>query len=194
MRKIIPFLLLFAACNSGQKKILVISKGDITVYQNNITIEDGNNYAEQEINLKDGDNTTLKVTGPTGNFSVDVPKSGYYILSVRKDTLLGSYQRIGTDLNGPEMTMDELTLKIDSLRRLMAGTNISAVHRNFFITPNQLQKITDNTSAQIVGPFKLIPNSFNTVNGKEPEIYKFFTSAEMRDMIDKLTKLAKGEK
>ncbi len=186
--------MLFAACNSGQKKILVISKGDITVYQNNITIEDGNNYAEQEINLKDGDNTTLKVTGPTGNFSVDVPKSGYYILSVRKDTLLGSYQRIGTDLNGPEMTMDELTLKIDSLRRLMAGTNISAVHRNFFITPNQLQKITDNTSAQIVGPFKLIPNSFNTVNGKEPEIYKFFTSAEMRDMIDKLTKLAKGEK
>src|SRR5580698_8099076 len=106
MKKIIPFLLLFAACNGGQKKILVISKGDITVYGNNITIEDGNNYAELEIDLKGSGKTTLSVTGPTGNFNVDVPGSGFYILSVRKDTLVGSYQKVGKE-NVEEMTMGE---------------------------------------------------------------------------------------
>jgi hypothetical protein len=192
MKKIIPFLLLLAACNSGQKKILVMSKGDITVNGNNISIEDGINYAEKEIDLSVG-KATLNVTAPTGNFSVDIPAGGFYILNVRKDTLVGSYQKVGKDLNGAEMTMDELSVKVDSLHKLLADSNVSVANRNFFITQNQLQKITDNTDAEIVGPFKLIPASFDMQNGKEPEIYKFFTSAEMRDMIEKLTKLTKPQ-
>ena len=135
----------------------------------------------------------LNITGPTGNFSVDVDGSGFYILSIRKDTIIGSYQRVGKDLNGQEISIKELGVKIDSLQKLITGANVSAANRNFFITQNQLQKITDNTDAEIIGPFKLIPNSIDVSNGKQPEIYKFYTSAEMRDIIAKLNNILPGK-
>jgi len=139
--------------------------------------------------LSGGEKATLNVKGPTGNFNIDVPGSGFYILSIRKDTLLGSYQRIGKDLNPEEITSEELGLKMDSLQKLIADSNVSVANKNFFITQNQLQKISDNSDAQIIAPFTPIPSSFDPVNGKDPEVYKFYTSAEMHDMIDKIAKL-----
>ncbi len=192
MKKILPIFLFLVACNSKQEKIIIFSKGDITVNGNNISVEDGNNYAEKEIVFSGNEKTTLNVKAPSGNFSIDVPGAGYYVLSIRKDTIVGSYQRVGKDLNNNnEMTFEELGVKIDSLQKLIVDSNVSEQNKNFFIESNQLKKITDNTEAYIIGPFQLIPYSFDVKNGKVPEIYKFYTIGEMREMIAKLKKLGK---
>ncbi|MGI8950343.1 MAG: hypothetical protein ACR2FN_02045 [Chitinophagaceae bacterium] len=147
---------LFTACSTGvKKKILVMTRGDITVKDNNITVTEGNNYGEKEMNLNNSGKISLNITSPTGNFSVDVPADGFYILNLRKDTLIGSYQKIGRDLNSAHViSQDELKIKIDSLQKLLANQNVSTANRNFFITQNQLKKITDNTDANIYGPFQ----------------------------------------
>jgi hypothetical protein len=47
-------------------------------------------------------------------------------------------------------------------------------------------RITAETKAKIFGPFTSIPGSFDA--GSVPEIYKFYTVPEEREIIDKLQK------
>ena len=49
-----------------------------------------------------------------------------------------------------------------------------------------IAKITKNTDAQIIGPFRKIPGSFDP--SKEHEVYKFFTNKEISDIIEKVKK------
>jgi len=87
------------------------------------------------------------------------------------------------------MTQEELRSKIDSLTKLTKGANISAGH-NYMLLPNQLTKISDNSEAKVFGPFTKIPGTLEAdKNGKAPEIYKFYTNAEMRDLIANLKKM-----
>ncbi len=193
---ILVYLLLLTSCSTEvKKKILIISRGSINAKDNNITVTDGNSYAEKEIDFTASGKITLNIIATTGKFNVDVPADGSYILSLRKDTIIGSYQKIGRDLNNSKIiTQEEIKIKIDSLQKLISDANVSAVNRNFFITQNQLQKISDNIEAKIYGPFKLIPPTLQfDKNGKEPELYKFYTIAEMHDLIDRLIKVTKGD-
>ena len=187
---LIPVVML-SACRGGGAKVLVITRGDIAVNGTSITITDDNSYAEKTIDLSGSGNNTLSVTAPTGTFRVDVPGPGFYLLNVRKDTLLGAWQKLGRDLNSDRIiSQEDLKIKIDSLRQLMADSNVSASGRNFFITPGKLQKISDNLNADVIGPFQLIPATLDPgPDGKGPELYKFYTSGEMREMITKLNKL-----
>jgi hypothetical protein len=182
-------LLIFAACQPKVKKqVMVISKGDISAEGANITIKGTSGSADKTVDLID--ETALQVNSPSGKNSINVPaEEGFYILNLRQDTLVGSQQNLGSDLGGRTITQEELKAKIDSLVRLTTGTNISAQNHNFMILPNQLIKVSSSKNAKVFGPFTKIPGSLEAdENGKAPEIYKFYTNTEMRELIENLKK------
>jgi hypothetical protein len=58
------------------------------------------------------------------------------------------------------------------------------------ILPNKPTKISDNPDAKVFGPFTKIPGTLEAdKNGKAPEIYKFYTNTEMRDLIANFKKM-----
>ncbi|WP_147204619.1 hypothetical protein [Segetibacter aerophilus] len=181
----------FLACNEPvTKKVLVMGRGKIDAQENNITMTDGSSYVEETIEIKGDKPVTWNVTTPSGKTTVNIPEEkGFYILNLKTDTIVGSQQNIGQDLGGRTMTQEELKVKIDSLIKLTTGANISLGGHNYFILPNQLIKISPNTEAKIFGPFTKIPGSFEAdKDGNAPEIYKFYTNTEMRDLIVRLKK------
>lgn len=189
-------LALLAACGGGsEKKVLVMVKGSLTVTENTINVKEGTGYSEKEIVLKDSKPTTLTAkTADDKTTTIDVPaEPGYYILSLRSDTVVGSYQQAGTESAGGQVISQEsLKQKIDSLDQLTKGANVSAANRNYLISPNQLLKVTSNTDARIFGPFRRIPAAGiePPADGKELEIYKFSTNNEVRETMEKLRKMA----
>ena len=183
-------LYLFAACSEKPgKKVLVMASGQVQIKDNVITLEPGTTHTENEINVAD---EKLTVKTPSGSSDFTVPDPGLYILNIKTDTLVGSYQRIGSDNSQTVISQENLKTRIDSLNQLMAGTNASATNKNFFIPPNQISKVTSNTNAQIIGPYKKVPGSFE--GGKEHEIYKFYTNKEMHEIVGKLSKMVDSVK
>lgn len=177
---------LAVGCTEGeQKKVLVMASGKVQISDNVITLDPGTTHTENEIVLA-GDKVTVK--SPAGSTDFNVTETGLYILNIKNDTLVGSFQRIGGDNSQTVITQENLKVRIDSLNQLMAGTNVNSANKNFSIPPNQISKITGNTGAQIIGPYKKVPGSFE--GGKEHEIYKFYTNKEMHEIVDKLSKMA----
>lgn len=184
-------LITFLSCNTPvTKKVLIIGRGKITAQDNNITMTHGSGYAEETVEVKGDKAVSWNVTTGTEKTTVNIPEEkGFYILNLKTDTLVGSQQNIRQDLGGRTMTQEELKGKIDSLIKLTTGANISFGGRNYFVLPGQLIKISPNMQAKVYGPFTKIPRSFEVdKNGGEPEIYKFYTNTEMRDLITKLKK------
>ncbi len=187
-------LALLAACGGGpEKKVLVMAKGTIAHTENNITVTDGSGYSEVEIILKGKDKNTITASGPNGKVSIDITDPGYYVLSLRADTVVGSYQKLAAEAgSGKVITQDDLKAKIDSLQKLTAGANVSAANHNYLVAPNQLIKVSDNANARIYGPFRKVPEVIEpSKDGKEVEIYKFSTNNEIREVIGKLEKMTK---
>ena len=91
------------------------------------------------------------------------------------------------------ITQESLKLKIDSLNLLVQGKNISAANRNYYILPNQAVKISSNHLSEVVGPYHQM-RSAEKVDGKEPEIYRFYSIKEIREMIVKLQALTVAPK
>jgi hypothetical protein len=181
----------FLACNEPvTKKVLVIGRGKISAQENNITMTDGSGYVEETVEIKGSKPVLWNVTTPLGKTTINIPEDkGFYILNLKTDTLVGSQQNIGQDLGGRTMTQEELKVKIDSLVKLITGSNVSTGGHNYFILPNQLIKISASIDAKLFGPFTKIPGSLEAdKNGNAPEIYKFYTNAEMRDLIVRLKK------
>jgi hypothetical protein len=179
----------FTACKTEvKKKVMIIGKGDITAEGANITLKGTTGSSDKTIDL--GDEATLEVNAPSGKNSIPVPKeAGFYILNLRTDTIVGSQQNLGSDLGGRTITQEELKVKIDSLTQLTTGANIKA-GQSYLILPNQLIKITDNQAARVFGPFTKIPGSLDAdKTGKAPELYKFYTNTEMRELIANLKKM-----
>ena len=174
-----------AGCSeTKEKRVLVMASGKVQINDHLITLDPGTTHTENEINVT-SDKLTVKTPGGSTDFPVS--ESGLYILNIKNDTLVGSYQRIGTDNSQTVISQENLRMRLDSLNQLMTGRNTSAANRNFFIPPNQLGKITDNTGAQIIGPYKRVPGSFE--GGKEHEIYKFYTNKEMHEIVGNLSKM-----
>lgn len=187
------FILLLASCSSNevQKKILVMGRGDIVVTEKKVKMTKGSGYAEKEIDIRDKEATTLSVETEKGKQDIAVPaEGGYYILNLKPDSIAGSVQLMGKDItNTKVMTQEELRIKIDSLINLAAGKNVN-FKTNFIVLPNQLLKISPNKNAKVFGPFRKIPAELEVSNdNKEPEIYKFYTNVEIRELIGKLKKL-----
>ncbi len=182
-------VIILTACKTEvKKKVMILGKGDISAEGGNITLKGSSGSSDKTIDL--GDETALQVTSPAGKNSITVPnEDGFYILNLRTDTIVGSQQNLGSDLGGRTITQEELKVKIDSLTQLTTGSNLKA-GRSYLILPNQLIKITDNKGAKVFGPFTKIPGSLDAdENGKAPELYKFYTNTEMRELIANLKKM-----
>jgi hypothetical protein len=174
-------LALVSCSGSNTKKIFVMGSGNVQINKNTVTLEPGNTHTEQEFDLQ-GDK--LIATTPAGSSDFNVSETGLFILNLKTDTIVGSYQRTGTDETAQRITQEDLKKRIDSLQELVACRNVTTEKRNFCIPPNQLIKLTSNSNAQVIGPYRKIPRSFEA--GKEYEIYKFYTNKEMHEIIEKL--------
>ena len=173
----------FYSCSGGGKKVIVMASGNIQVTGNSITLQPGSTHNEETV-VPDGDKIT--VTSPSGNKDFDVKEPGLYLLNLKKDTLAGSYQKTGTDNSQIVITQENLWERVDSLTMLMKGQGVSEAKRNYSIAPMTMAKITKNTDAQIIGPYRKIPGSFDP--SREHEVYKFFTNKEIADIIEKVKK------
>jgi hypothetical protein len=184
---LLPFVLLFLiSCKSHQKKILVYANSNIQVdeSQKNITVEEGNSQVEKELSFSGSDPVILSITGPGGKYTLEAKEDGYWIANLKSDTILGSLQHTGLTAQ-TRITQEELTHQLDSLNKLVKGANVSAQAKNYFIVPAKIEKISDNTSVKIFGPFTSIPNDFDA--GTVSEIYKFYNLSEVNEIIRKLT-------
>jgi hypothetical protein len=185
-----PLLLL--SCASHQKKIIVYASSDIQVdnTQKNINVGDGTTHHEKELDFSGSEPVQLSVQDPSAKFSVQADADGLYILNLKTDTVVGSIQRVGADNGGGRITRERLPLILDSLNKLVLGQNASS-GRNFFIPPGKILRITGTTDAKIFGPFTKISGSFDA--GSAPEIYKFYTNPEVREIIANFTKMNQSE-
>lgn len=168
-----------------------MGKGTIVVTEKKVNMTKGSGYAEKVIDIRDKEATTLSVETEKGKQDIAVPaEGGYYILNLKPDSIAGSVQLMGKDItNTKVMTQEELKVKIDSLAAMTSGKNIN-FKTNFIVLPNQLLKISSNKDAQVFGPFRKIPAELEVgEDNKEPEIYKFYTNMEIRELIGRLKKL-----
>jgi hypothetical protein len=148
--------------------------------------EPSTRHNEQKINVSED---KLSIVSPNGRSEVTLANGGgLYILNLKTDTLVGSYQRIGEGTESEKITQQDLKMRIDSLQQLTKGINVTGEKRNFFIPPGQISKITTNGQAQVVGPYLKMPASFES--GKEHEVYKFYTNKEVYEIIDRLKPMA----
>ena len=160
-----------------------MASGSIKAEGNTITLQPGTTHNEQTISPS-GDKIT--VNAPSGNKEFDVKEAGLYLLNLKKDTLAGSYQKTGTDNSQIVITEENLWQRVDSLTMLMKGQGVSEAKRNYSIPPMSIAKITNNTEAEIIGPYRKLPGSLDP--SKEHEVYKFFTNKEISDIIEKVKK------
>jgi hypothetical protein len=183
-------LVSFTACKGHEKKILVYANSDIQVdnTKQHITVTDGGPHHEQELDFTSGDPVTLDVQSPSGKLSVSASDDGLYILNLKPDTVIGSYQHVG-ESGESHISQDVLKQKLDSLQKLVQDQNVSDANRNYFIPPGKMVKISSNPAGKVFGPFTTIPGSFDA--GSVPEIYKFYSIKEVRAIIDNLQKMTK---
>ena len=189
------FLLLSAilgltACKSHEKKIFVYASSNITVddARQHVTVTDGTTHHEQELDYRTGSSVNLDVQSPQGKMSVAATDDGTYILNLKPDTLIGSYKHLGTTAKN-SISDDELKKSIDSLQKLVQDQNVSEANKNYFIAPGKMVKISSNAGAQVFGPYTPIPGSFDA--SSVPEVYKFYTISQVRDILDNLIKQTK---
>lgn len=181
---ILLFIIFFSSCSGKQKKVLVMASGKVEVDGSTITLQPGTTHNESVV-IPDGD--SVIVVAPSGNSGFAVKESGLYLINLKKDTLVGSYQRTGTDNSQQVISEENLWQRVDSLTQLMTGQNVSEAAKNYHLPPFTISRITKNTDAQIVGPYRKLPGSFDP--SKEHEVYKFYTNKEIVEIIANVKKM-----
>jgi hypothetical protein len=186
-------LISLVACSTpSNKRVLVLGRGKLIVKENNISMNDGSGYAEETVDVMGDKAVTYNVTTPSGKTTLTIPEErGFYIINLKTDTVVGSQQILGKNISSNRViSQEELKGNIDSLTRLTMGQNVSAANHNYFILPNQVVKVSDNMDAKVFGPFTKIPATLDAdKNGNAPEIYKFYTNTEMRQLINNFKKM-----
>jgi hypothetical protein len=182
------------ACSNNHKTVVVMSKGkaDIDLNAKTIKSTDGSGHEEKTLDINSAE-ISFKLNTPAGEATVDIKENGLYVINVKNDTIIGSYQKYSSAGEANKtITQEKLKQNIDSLKLLVEGKNISTANRNYFIVPNQATKITDNKDAQVVGPYHQM-RSAERIDGKDPEIYRFYSIKEIREMIARLEALTVSE-
>lgn len=187
---LLTVMVCFAACQGHEKKILVYATGNIEVdnTKQHITVASGTTHHEQELDFTSGDPVNLEIQSPQGKISFSVTDDGLYIANLKSDTVIGSMQHVGAEGGESRITQEGLKQKLDSLQKLTSGQNVSEANKNYFITPGKIAKISSNTKGKVFGPFTTIPGSFDA--GSVPEIYKFYSMKEIREIIGNLQKMS----
>ena len=186
----IAAICLLSACSNTAKKIVVLSKGDADINTDTKTIraKDGTGHQDKTFTVT-AEKVTYQIDAPAGKTSIDFTGRGIYVLNVKTDTIVGSLQHYNDATQAQAVvSQEELKQKIDSLQLLVEGKNISAANHNFFILPNTAAKITDNLDATIVTPYHQML-SVEKVDGKIPEVYRFYSIKETREYLEKLISL-----
>jgi hypothetical protein len=153
----IAALAVLAACSGGpSKKVLVMASGKLATDANNkglIKLNPGTQHNETTLQFK-ADEKVVTVESPTGKKEYALPEDGLYILNLKTDTLIGSYQSFGEGMGETRITQEKFQERIDSLQQLLLGQNVSDAKRNYFILPGDIKKVTANTDAQVFGPYQ----------------------------------------
>jgi hypothetical protein len=189
----ITSVVLFAACGSRTKKIILYANNNVVIDENAKTIvqKDVDGHVDKEIQFSSGGEIDLKVQQKDGGQStIALPESGYYIVNVKtKDTIVGGLQKYSTPEKANRvMTQEELQHNIDSLEQMIQGKNTNEANHTFFILPNSAARFTENTNATVVGPYHRL-TTIEQKGSKAPEVYRFYSIHEVRETIDKLKKL-----
>ncbi len=183
-----------AGCGgSNLKRVLVISRGAAAIDKEakTITVTSGTSSEEQTVDFDTKDKVTLQITSQAGKATVDLNAPGYYVINAKADTIVGSYQHFGAPAKeASTYKQDFIKQELDSLQQLVAGKNVNATNKNFFLLPNTGVKITDNIDAVVVGPFHKL-TALDPKDGKVPEVYRFQMASEIRETIAHLQELTK---
>ncbi|NCI47786.1 hypothetical protein [Sediminibacterium soli] len=200
MKQLLPLSVIMltvalASCNDSAKKIVVMSKGEADINTGDKTISAGDGAGHNEKTFVLGGGTyEYKLKTPAGDGSASFGENGLYVVNIKNDTILGTYMKYADPSKAnATMTQDELRHRIDSLHLLLEGKNVSAANRNFFLLPKTAVRVSENTDAEIVGPYHQM-RSAAKVDGKEPEVYRFYSIKEVRETVGKLEGLTVGEK
>lgn len=185
---ILAILSITACGGGGGKKVLVMASGKIQSNGNTINLQPGTSHNELTF-VPEGDSITVVSPSNTQGFSVK--EDGLYVLNLKKDTIVGTRQRVGKEGETvqPRITQENLKLRIDSIYQLMIAYNVREDAGQYNLPPFTIKKITNNTDAEIIGPFRPLPKSFNPA--LEHEVYKFHTNKEVWELILKLHKMTK---
>jgi len=196
MKKILVCLFaaaLLMACS--EKRVVVMSKGPAEINTDNKTIKagDGSGHEEKSF-VVSSSKAVFKLSTPAGEATVELLDNGLFVVNVKNDTIIGSYVKYGDPKIAQNMiTQESLKRDIDSLQLLSEGKNVTAANRNFYILPNKAVKISDNTQSIVIGPYHKM-TSIEKVDGKDPEVYRFYSIKEIRETILKLQALAAPKK
>ncbi|HSB93852.1 MAG TPA: hypothetical protein VLC28_12065, partial [Flavitalea sp.] len=119
-------IMLMSCGGSIKRKVIVYSNGTPTVEGNTLTFKDRSGHAETEVHPTDKTITVNMPDAVTQSFTVAGDGTdGLYILNLKKDTLIGSFQPVGEESKQEKITQENLKYRIDSLYQLMAGKNVS---------------------------------------------------------------------
>lgn len=165
-----------------------MSKGNPDIDQEAGTISGKEGVGHEESILLTG-RSDWKLESPAGKGTVDLKEKGLYVVNVKNDTIIGSFQNyIAAENAGQVVSQETVIKKLDSLRLLVEAKNISAANRNFYILPNTAALITANIEAEIVGPYHKMTSAY-AKDGSAPEVYRFYSIREIRETIGKLEAL-----
>ena len=82
------------ACAKNEKTVVVMSKGkaDIDLNAHTIKASDGNGHEEKTLNINSAE-ISFKLNTSAGEATVQLKENGLYIINVKNDTIIGSYQK-----------------------------------------------------------------------------------------------------
>jgi hypothetical protein len=193
IRNMVCFFLCVAlsACSGHHKKILIFAGSEIQTdeSQKKITVSDGTTHHEKVLDFSSSSPVSIEITSSAGKYNLDATDDGLYIANLESDTVVGSFQHTGADNGKVTYTADRLKHAIDSLQELTTGLNVHPGSGNYFIPPGKMARITANTGSKVFGPFTTVPSGFDA--GSVPELYKFYTNSEVREIINKLNAFSK---
>src|SRR5208282_4303628 len=103
-----------SGCSSHNKKILIYASSEIQLDDalKKITVKEGTTHQEKEWELPGSGDLTLTAQSPAGKYSLHATSDGLYILNLQEDTVVGSFQRIGTGEGETTITQDQLKARI----------------------------------------------------------------------------------
>jgi hypothetical protein len=127
-------LLVFTSCSN--KKLVVMSKGDAKINADAGTIQSTDGAGHEQNAVLTG-TKQWTIESPAGKSSFELAEKGLYVVNAKNDTIIGSFQNyVSADKAGQVISQEIVTQKLDSLKLLVEGKNVSAANRNFYILPN----------------------------------------------------------
>lgn len=182
---LLPLAVLASCGKSNQRKLLIISNGNITSNGQNLKIDNPSDGAvEKIIDLNDPNQTSFTLDNNGTKSTIEIgSETGFYVLNLMKDTLFGSQLVDGRDYNNKEdLGLDKQKLMIDSLKLVLQGKNISEANKNFQIKTGQIIKITNDLEhARVFGPYKALDSNIDApADGKPPVLFKIYSSEELQ--------------